>query len=169
MRYRIMETAMWENLLSVALGGAIGLLGPVLAPSLAERRDAKKARAIVRAHLIGVLDITEARQHVPNGIAVIAAWRAGQDLKFEYFGSDVDKNDQTISQLMDQVAHLNKHDAAELAKFIGIWRAVRINMERSEDGWLNQQPLDVRIRFVEWPLEQWARANAIARGLIARL
>src|ERR1700691_4341476 len=88
--------AMWENLLSVALGGAIGLLGSVLAPSLAQRRDAKKARAIVRAQLIGVLDISEVRRHVPDAMAVVAAWRAGQDLKFEYFGTEIEKGDPTI-------------------------------------------------------------------------
>jgi hypothetical protein len=161
---------MSDALIGVIVGGAIGLLGSLFAAGLTARRERQKAEALVRAYLIGILEITEAREHVKLARHVIACWRAGDDIPFEFFGNDTLKNDLVeVGELAKQTTYLNRDDAANTARFITLLQAVRINMNMLSSDKFKALPIDRRLAHVEWALNQWLRAVEIASRLIDRL
>ena len=76
------------TLLGVIVGGVIAVVGQNAVEYFKNRRDREKAKSLVRAYLIGLVDITEQRGHVKLAEGVLEHWRAGNDIPFAYFGSD---------------------------------------------------------------------------------
>jgi hypothetical protein len=165
---------MSDALLGVVIGGAIGLLGSFLGPNLAahlsSRRERQKAQALVRAYLIGILEISEARDHVRRAQAVLASWGSGNDITFEFYAGDSLKNDLVESgELAKQTSYLNEDDAADLARFISKLQAVRVDMALMSTPQFKSRPIESRIATVSWAVDQWLAAVEMAKKLIARL
>lgn len=161
-----------NQLWGVLIGGLIGLAGATLAPYLAARRDESRSRALVRAYLISLLEIAEARGHTELAERVLAEWRRGNDLSLEYFGSDEDaaKADPVANgDLLRQASFLKKEDAADLARFVAILRAVRIDLIAMSLPQFKALPLQGRIQRLEWTLKHWLRGADIAQRLADRL
>lgn len=133
-----------KALLGVIVGGLIAFVGQNLVESIKTRRIRLKTEALVRAYLVGILDITEHLQHVEYDLI------------------------ETID-LSRQTRFLKKDDAADLARFIAAMQAIRINMARLSNPAFRKQPFERRVAHVEWTLQQWFRAKDIAQELINRL
>jgi hypothetical protein len=77
---------MVNQLWGVIVGGLLGLGGATLTPWLAARRDRTRSRAFVRAYLVSILDIAEARGHDDRAKKGLEAWRSGKgDVRISYF------------------------------------------------------------------------------------
>jgi hypothetical protein len=133
-----------KALLGAIIGGSIAFVGQNFVEFAKTRRDRLKAEALVRAYLVGIIDITEHLQHVEYDLIV-------------------------TGDLPRQTNFLRKDDAADLARFIAAMQAIRINMARVNNPAFKMQSIDRRIAHVDWTLQQWFRAKEIAQGLINRL
>jgi hypothetical protein len=161
-----------SQLLGVLIGGLIGLAGATLTPWLAGRRDRWRARAFVRAYLVSILEIAESRGHLARAKAMLERWKAGDtDASLITYGSQSDSVGDPIANgdLLKQTAFLNPVDAADLARFIGSLRAVRIDLDASSTEPVKTAPMQKRIAALEWTIAEWTKAEAIASRLIARL
>ena len=117
------------TLVGVVVGGLIAVVGQNAIEFFKNRRERKKAKSLVRAYLVGLIDITEQRGHVKLAEGVLERWRAGDDIPFAYFGSESLRNDLIeTGELSKQTGYLNKDDAGDLARFIAAMQAIRINM-----------------------------------------
>jgi hypothetical protein len=162
---------MANQLWGVIVGGLIGLGGATLTPWLAARRDRARARAFVRAYLVSIIDIAEARGHVARANAVLTAWRAGREMEINYFGSQSEAIGDPVAsgELLKQAAFLGADDGADLACFIGTLRAVRIDIDKLGTPEFKRALLAERIAALQWTVDQWMRAKGIAENLILRL
>ena len=133
-----------KALLGVIIGGLIAFVGQNFVEFVKTRQNRLKTEALVRAHLVGILDITEHLQHVEYDLI------------------------ETVD-LSRQTCFLRKDDAADLARFIAAMQAIRINMTRLSNPAFRKQPFERRVAQVEWTLQQWFRAKDIAQQLINRL
>ena len=133
-----------KALLGVVVGALIAFAGQNFVEFIKTRRNRLKTEAIVRAYLVGILDITEHLQHVEYDLI------------------------ETID-LPRQTSFLKKNDAADLARFIAAVQAIRINMTRLSNPAFRKQPMERRVAHFEWTLQQWFRAKDIAQGPINRL
>jgi hypothetical protein len=163
---------MINQLWGVVIGGLLGLGGATLTPWLAARRDRMRSRALVRAYLVSILDIALSRGHADRANAVLAAWKAGQaDVGVTIFGSQTDAVGDPVAsgELLKQAGFLAMDDAADLARFIGSLRAVRIDMDRLSTPEFKASPIAAKISALEWTVSEWDRAKGIAERLIKRL
>jgi hypothetical protein len=160
-----------NQLWGVVVGGLLGLGGATLTPWLAARRDRSRAKAYVRAYLVSILDIAEARGHVDRAKAVLEAWRSGNDVQISQFGSQSEAIGDPVAsgELLKQAGFLGPDDAADLARFIQRLRAVRIDLDAGSNSEFKQLPLENRIARLEWTFDQWLKAKEIAEKLIVRL
>ena len=132
-----------KALLGVIIGGLAAFVGQNFVEFVKTRRDRLKAQSLVRAYLVGILDITEHLQHVEYDLI-------------------------ETGDLPKQTNFLRKDDAADLARFITAMQAIRINMARLSNPSFKKQPMERRIAHFDWTLQQWFRAKDIAQGLINR-
>jgi hypothetical protein len=161
-----MDKTLW----GVIVGGLIAFVSQNAVEFFKARHERAKAAALVRAYLVGLLDITEHRRHVELAQAVVEQWKAGKNLYYVFHISDALRNDLIeTGDLTKQTSFLKKDEAAELARFIGAMQAIRVNMALLSAPEFQARPIDDRISNVEWTLRQWFRAKDIALKLINRL
>jgi hypothetical protein len=163
---------MVSQLWGVVIGGLLGLGGATLTPWLAARRDRTRLRAYVRAYLVSILDIAHARGHVARANDVLGAWRAGNTaIEINTFGSQTDAIGDPVAsgELLKEAGFLGMDDAADLARFIGSLRAVRIDMDKLGTPGFRAAPIADKITALQWTVNEWDRAKGIAEGLIKRL
>jgi hypothetical protein len=163
---------MINQLWGVIIGGLLGLGGATLTPWLAARRDRARSRAFVRAYLVSILDIAEARGHVERAKGVLEQWRSGKgDVQISYFGSQSEAVGDPVASgdLLKQAGFLSPEDAADLARFVQRLRAVRIDLDASSTPEFKQAALEIKIARLQWTIDQWLKAKEIAERLIVRL
>jgi hypothetical protein len=163
---------MVNQLWGVIIGGLLGLGGATLTPWLAARRDRARSRSFVRAYLVSILDIAQARGHVARANAILEAWKAGNaDIEIKYFGSQSEAIGDPVASgdLLREAGFLAMDDAADLARFIGSLRAVRIDIDKIGTQEFKAAPIADKILSLQWTVNEWDRAKGIAEGLILRL
>jgi hypothetical protein len=163
-RCRIWQTTKAYD--AVVLGGA------TLTPWLAARRDRRRSRAFVRAYLVSILEIAKSRGHVERANSVLAAWKVGQiDVDITTFGSESDAIGDPVAngEMLKQAGFLAMDDAADLARFIGSLRAVRIDMDKISTPEFKASAVAAKISALEWTVSEWDRAKGVAENLIKRL
>jgi hypothetical protein len=163
---------MSSQLIGVVIGGLIGLAGATLTPWLAARRDRLRARAYVGAYLVSILDIAESRGHLARAKAILERWEAGDtEAGFIIYGSQSDSVGDPVANgdLLKQAAYLDPTDAADLACFISSLRAVRIDLDASVTEAFKTAAMQKRIAALKWTVNEWIKAEQIARKLIASL
>jgi hypothetical protein len=161
-----------NQLWGVVIGGLIGLAGATLTPWLAARRDRLRARALVRAYLVGILEITESRGHLARAQAMLERWKGGDTTaNLITYGSQSDSVGDPVANgdLLKQAAFLDPADAADLARFILSLRAIRIDLDAASTEPFKNAPMPRRIAALEWTIAEWIKGEAVASRLISRL
>ena len=157
-----------SDLLSVIVGGALTLVGGFAGRFWDRQQDARALREAMRAEIAGILAIAEARHHETKAVALLAQWKAGEDTKMVYYGSDQAWPDPIYEANLAKIGLAGIY-AGEITAFYTRLRAVRITVKAFEDHAIDEQPLAFRIAQLEEALAIWRDAKTIAARLIQRL
>jgi len=159
------------DLLSVLVGGAIGVAGSVATAITAkwwdEQRQRKALRAAFGAEIGALLKITEARRHVANAQEWLRRWPNGEDHVPKFFWLKTPQ-DPVYSNNVDKIGLLGT-DAADIVLFYTNVDAIRVNLSVLVTGQIKNFTIERRIAWVENALAIWQPTEALGRSLVERL
>src|SRR5262249_28191285 len=162
------------DLLSVVVGGVVGVAGSVATSLTAkwwdERRQREELCAAFAAEIEALLKIVETRRHVANFEGWLRRWRNGEDDVPQMFWLNDGKapEDLVYTKNVDKIGLLGA-DAADIVLFYTNLGAVRINLRVFVTGQARDFTIERRIAWVENALAIWRPTEALARSLVERL
>lgn len=157
------------NLLSVIVGGLIGVAGSIV-PHLWERRRARKsARAMLSAYISGILRMEQIRQHGSLYEQNLAVLRAGTSQSLmKIFGTEGER-DELQSALISQLGFLEPDVARDAVVFGNMLNGLRIDIRAMALGQMDNLTVPQKISILERDLQLWNDTQALGRDLISRL
>jgi hypothetical protein len=154
----------------VLLGGAIGLAGSFIPQLWQSYRAKKSAGGFVASYIHGIIEITNARNHVANARRLLEAWRGpNPDFPISVYGTPDLASDPLLAEASRQIGLLDAADARDAATFLYILMAIRIDLRMIESGRFMTLAVAERIARLQWDLDQWQRAETIGNRLVNRL
>jgi len=158
------------DLLSVVVGGIIGVTGSLTAKWWDERRQREALRAAFAAEIEALLQIAETRGHLADAEDWLRRWRDGEDHVPQLFwpNDDTAREDPVYTKNVDKIGLLGP-DAGDIVLFYTNLGAVRVNLRAFVTGQAKEFTTGQRIAWVENGLSIWQSTETLGRSLVERL
>jgi hypothetical protein len=151
-----------ESLYGTIVGGALAILGGIVAKSFEEWRARKSLRAAFRAEILGIVRSIESHGFDKLLNELLQNWQAGRRGIPLTVGSRTKPVDPIFSKNTDKIGLLGRDVAGEVTRFYALIDGIRDDINALETGQLQGRSRKTRIRFIEEDLTRWVEAREIA-------
>jgi hypothetical protein len=159
------------SVISVCVGGLIGLAGSLL-PLIYQKTAAKSSsRALTAAYVSGILRMEEIRNRAEQYRRTIASIRSGTPRFEKIFGAEnatlVDQDIQR--EILKQLGLLPPDVARDITIFNNSLFGLRIDMRAMATGQMDDMSDAAKAEILEADLKLWEDTLALGRSIVARL
>jgi hypothetical protein len=158
-----------DQIIGVIVGGALGIGGSMATKYWDSWREAKSLRASLAAEIAAILVTAKMRNHESNFRALLAQWKAGNNLPVTASGVDLAMTGGVYEANVSKIGLIGADLAARVVRFHFELLAMRITFKTVEDGSFQQLPLAAKIAETETLLDLWDGMTVRAENLVKDL